>query len=218
MPDLRFSVAGAGVLAYAAVPTLRFTLDIANAGGEPVRSIALDAQIRIAAAQRRYTAEEQARLADLFGAADRWGETLGSLLWTHAAVQVPPFTGSTTVDLPVACTYDFEVVGAKYFHGLAEGEVPLEFLFSGTVFYDGERGLQAVRIPWDKEARYRLPVSVWRETMEHYFPGSAWLRLRRDVFDRLYRYKTRQGLPTWEAALEALLWAGGEGDETPWTR
>ncbi len=29
--------------------------------------------------------------------------------------------------------------------------------------------------------------------------------MRRDVFDRLYEYKARQGIPTWEAALESLL-------------
>ena len=35
--------------------------------------------------------------------------------------------------------------------------------------------------------------------MEHYYPNTAWLCLRKDVFDRLYRYKSRRGLPTWEA-------------------
>jgi hypothetical protein len=108
--------------------------------------------------------------------------------------------------MPVACTYDFEVVAAKYLHALEEGEVPLEFLFSGTVFYAGEGGwLQTARISWEKEAEFRLPVRLWKETMEHYFPNSAWIRLRKDAFDRLYDYKARRGLPTWEAAVEALL-------------
>ncbi len=129
-----------------------------------------------------------------------------SLLWTHTTLQVPPFSESTVVDMPVACTYDFEVVAAKYLHALEEGEVPLEFLFSGTVFYAGEGGwLQTARISWEKEAEFRLPVRLWKETMEHYFPNSAWIRLRKDAFDRLYDYKARRGLPTWEAAVEALL-------------
>ena len=29
--------------------------------------------------------------------------------------------------------------------------------------------------------------------MDHYYPNSAWLCLRQDVFDRLYQYKSRQG-------------------------
>lgn len=211
MPDLNFRVESAEVLRFAAAPTLLFKLRIENLEGEPVRSVALNTQIRIATTQRHYGAEEQERLLELFGAKHRWGETLKSMLWTHAAVPVPPFTGSTVVDLPVTCTYDFEVVSAKYFHGLENGEVPLDFLFSGTVFYAGGAGLQATQISWEKEAQFRLPVCLWKQMMEHYFPSSAWLRVRKDTFDRLYGYRVRQGLLTWEDALERLLGAGEEG-------
>jgi hypothetical protein len=41
--------------------------------------------------------------------------------------------------------------------------------------------------------------------MDLYYPNSAWLCLRKDVFDRLSEYKSRHGLPTWEQTLEALL-------------
>lgn len=206
MPDLDFSVEGAEVLEFAAVPTLVFKLRIENLGGEPIRSVALNTQIRLAVTQRHYEASEQTRLLELFGEPHRWGETLRSLLWTHNVLQVPPFSGSTVVDMPVACTYDLDVVAAKYFHALEDGEVPLEFLFSGAVFYAGEDGrLQVDRISWEKEAEYRLPVRVWRALMEHYFPNSAWLRLHKDAFDRLYDYKLRMGLRTWEETVEALL-------------
>jgi hypothetical protein len=53
---------------------------------------------------------------------------------------VPPFTGTTVVDLHVPCSYDMEVLASKYLDALAGGEVPLEFLFSGTVFYTGAGG------------------------------------------------------------------------------
>ncbi len=210
MPDLEFRVEDAEVLPFAAAPTLLFKLRVENADGEPVRSVALNAQIRIAADQRHYSSAEQGRLGELFGEAQRWSETLKSLLWTHAAAHVPPFVGSTLVDLPVPCTYDFDVVSAKYFHALEDGEVPLELLFSGTIFYAGAVGLQVARISWEKEARYRLPVRLWQEMMERYFPNSAWLRLRKDTFDRLYRYRVRASLPTWEDALERLLRAAEE--------
>ncbi|MGI8405096.1 MAG: DUF6084 family protein [Thermomicrobiales bacterium] len=212
MPDLNFRVEGAAVLAFAAVPTLVFKLCVTNAAAEPIRSIALNTQIRIMATQRQYTTGEQERLGEVFGEASRWGTTLRSLLWTHTVMLVPPFAGSTVVDMPVSCTYDFDVVSAKYFHSLEDGEIPLEFLFSGTVYYAGETGLQAVQIPWEKEAHFRMPVSVWKEMMERYFPNSAWLRLRKDTFDQLYRYKTRCGLPTWEDALDGLLSAHEEGE------
>ena len=62
-----------------------------------------------------------------------------------------------------------------------------------------------------------MPVRIWQEMMQHYFPNSAWVRLRKDTFDRLYAYKARHGHPTWEAALDDLLQAHEVGSET-WTR
>lgn len=206
MPDLSFEVVDAEVLPFAAVPSLLFKLRVENLEKEPIRSVSLNTQIRISAAQRHYKAAEQERLLEVFGEASRWKDTLRSLLWTHTVLQVPPFSGSAVVEMPVPCTYDLEVIAAKYFHALEDGEVPLEFLFSGTVFYAGDGGrLQVERISWEKEAAFRLEVRLWKEMMDHYFPNSAWIRLRRDAFDLLYDYKVRRGLPTWEAAVEALV-------------
>jgi Family of unknown function (DUF6084) len=214
VPNLDFRVEGAEVPEYAAVPSLLFKLRIENLEEEPIRSVALNTQIRIAATQRHYEAAEQERLLELFGEPHRWKDTLRSLLWTHTVLQVPRFSGSTVVDMPVACTYDLEVVATKYFFALENGEVPLEFLFSGTVFYAAEGGrLQTARISWEKEAEFRLPVQLWKEMMERYFPNSAWIRLHRDAFDQLYDYKIRMGLPTWEATVEALLRASEQGVE-----
>jgi hypothetical protein len=214
VPNLDFRVDGAEVPEFAAVPSLLFKLRIENLEEEPIRSVALNTQIRIAATQRHYDAAEQERLTELFGEPSRWKDTLRSLLWTHTVLQVPRFSGSTVVDMPVTCTYDLEVVAAKYFFALEDGEVPLEFLFSGTVFYAAEGGrLQTARISWEKEAEFRLPVRLWKEMMERYFPNSAWIRLHRDAFDQLYDYKIRMGLLTWEATVEALLPASEQGVE-----
>jgi len=206
VPDLEFKLEGVEVADFAAVPSLLFKLRIENLEDEPIRSVALNTQVRIAAAGRHYEAAEQERLLELFGEPSRWKDTLRSLLWTHTVMQVPRFSGSTVVDMPVTCTYDLEVIATKYFYALDDGEVPLEFLFSGTVFYAEEDGrLQTARISWEQEAEFRLPVRLWKEMMDKYFPNSAWIRLHRDAFDQLYDYKVRKGLPTWEAAVETLL-------------
>ena len=166
----------------------------------------LRCQIQIETTRRKYQSDEEARLRDLFGEPARWGQTLRAMLWTHASVVVPPFTGEITTDLPVACTYDFNVAATKYFYALEEGEIPLDFLFSGSVFYqDAEGALQVAPISWTEEARFRLPVPTWRRLMETYYPNSAFVQLRRDVFDRLYQYKMRHGIPTWEQAVERIL-------------
>jgi hypothetical protein len=171
-----------------------------------VRSILLDTQIQIAARRRPYDAAAHDRLFELFGAPSEWGTTLRTLLWARTTLVVPPFAGSTVVQLSVPCSYDLEVTASRYFDALADGDVPLEFLFSGAIFYSGASGqLQTVRISWNHEAEYRLPVRVWKETMEHHFRGTAWLRVRKESFDRLSAYKSRRALPTWDDALDSLL-------------
>jgi hypothetical protein len=207
MPDLSFQIEQAEVTSFAAAPQLTFKLRVTNAvAGETIHTVALRCQIQIEATRRRYSAQDQQSLLDLFGEPDRWGQTLRSLLWTHASVVVPTFQGSSVADVPVPCTFDFNVAATKYFHGLADGEIPLCFLFSGTVFYAQADGmLQVSPVSWEKEARFKLPVTVWRDMMDSYYPNSVWLCLRRDVFERLYQYKVRRGIPTWEQALESAL-------------
>ena len=207
MPDLNFSIEGAAAVPYAVSPTLVFKLRIAAADrAQLIHTVALRCQIQIDVARRRYTPDEQARMRDLFGEPERWGQTLRPLLWTHANVVVPGFQGDTLADLPVPCTFDFNVAATKYFDGLSDGEIPLQFLFSGTVFYADEfEALQIAPISWEQEAKFRLPVKIWRDMMEAYYPNTVWLNLHRDVFDRLNEYKTQHGIPTWERALERIL-------------
>jgi hypothetical protein len=207
VPDLSFRVLGVEPVRHAAAPQMAVKLQITNASpGEEIRSLMLSCQVQIDAVRRRYTGDEPERLSDLFGEPELWSRSLRSLLWTITSVVAPPFTGSVLVDLPLPCSYDFNVQATKYFYALQGGQVPLNLLFSGTIFYVAEGGrLQVAPVPWDCEATATLPVAVWQEMMADYYPHSAWLRLDQDVFDRLYRYKRQQGLPTWEQVLERLL-------------
>jgi hypothetical protein len=209
VPQLSFQIEDAVAERYAAIPTLNFALRIERAGGGPVRSVLLDTQIQIAARRRSYGEAEQAWLVELFGTPERWSTTLRTLLWTRTTLVVPPFADSAEVTLPVACSYDLEANAANYLSGLQDGEVPLEFLFSGSGFYSAPGGmLQTARISWDREAEYRLPLRVWREAMDRHFPGAAWLRLGRPVFDQLRAYKAEHGLRTLDDAVERLLEEG----------
>jgi hypothetical protein len=212
MPDLNFKVEGAQAVPYGASPLLAFNLRVTNAGPEPaIHTVVLRAQIQIDVTRRHYAPEEQAKLQDLFGEPDRWAKTLRSLLWTHANVVVPGFAKETVLEMQVPCTFDFNVAATKYFHGLSDGDLPLNFLFSGTVFYaDDNEHLQVAPISWEKEAKFRLPLKTWKDLIDQYYPNSAWLYLRRDVFDRLYQYKVRHGIPTWEQVIERVLAATEE--------
>jgi len=207
MPDLQFTIESAEAVQFAAVPMIAFRLRVENrSADEAIHSVALHAQIQIETPRRKYSSAEQNSLLDLFGEPLRWGQTLRSMLWTHADATIPAFSGSIAMDLRVPCSFDFNLAATKYFYGLSEGEVPLNFLFSGSCFYEGVNGgLEVAPIPWSKEARFRLPVSVWRQMMDSYYPNSAWLQIRQDVFDRLYQYKSQAGLATWEEALDRLL-------------
>lgn len=211
IPDLDFAVTGVKAVPFCVVPTLAFRLQVTADTADPIQAIALDCQVRIEAQKRGYETAEKDGLFDLFGRADDWSRTVKTLLWTHASATVPQFTGRTECDLRVQCTYDFNVIAARYFHALEAGEVPLLLLFSGSVFFSGQNGeLQIGRISWNKEASFRLPVRAWKDLMEIYYPNIAWLALDRDLFNRLAAFKSERGLPTWERALEALLAASQE--------
>jgi hypothetical protein len=206
VPQLSFAVQDARPLEHAAIPTLQFALRIDCVTGQPIRSVMLDTQIQIAARRRGYDDDDHDKLFDLFGRREDWGRTLRTLLWTRTTLLVPPFTGTTVADLRVPCTYDLEVAASRYFDALSDGEVPLELLFSGTVFYSAPDGrLQTARISWEQEAEYALPVAVWRDTMERHFPGTAWLRLPKRSFDRLSAYKARHALASWDDVVDRLL-------------
>ncbi len=205
LPEPGFSVEGAQPAPYAAAPTLVFRLRVEERK-VPIRSILLDVQIQIAARQRGYGAAEEDLLQELFGTPERWRSTLRALPWTRMTVVVPPFAGSATVDLPVPLSYDLEVASARYLSALSDGVVPVEFLFSGSLFFTAPRGgLQTTRIASDREAFFPLPVPVWREAMDRHFPDSAWLRLGRDRFQALCAYKARHAFASWDETVDALL-------------
>ncbi len=205
MPDLHFQVEDASPTPNAATPQLACKVRIANSEPQPIHSVSLRAQIQIEPARRRYTAEEQKKLEELFGEPERWSKSLHPLLWANVNVSVPGFAGSTVVEIPVPCTFDFNVAVTKYIYGLRDGDLPVSLLFSGTVFYAGSVGLQIAQIPWDREASYRLPVAVWKEVMDLYYPNSAWLCLQRDVFEKVNEFRAHHGLHTWEEAIELML-------------
>ncbi|MCW2885925.1 MAG: hypothetical protein QOE54_786 [Streptosporangiaceae bacterium] len=201
MNDFVFDCLGARAEPYAAAPTLVFRLRISESSGRRIRAIALRCQLRIEPIQRHYSDAEAIRLAGLFGERARWGDTLKPLQLAVLPVMVPAFTGSIEIEVPLPCSYDLEVASGQYFHALDDGEIPLLMLFSGTVFTaDG-----IVQIPWDRECGHRMPVAVWRDLMEMYFPGGGWLRLTRETLDALQEFKHRQAIPTWDAAVTALL-------------
>jgi hypothetical protein len=212
--DLIFGCTGVTTDKYAATPALTFQLTITERSGVRVHAIALRCQIRIEPHRRRYSAVEAERLHDLFGDPSRWAETVKPIQLATVTAMVPAFTAVTEVDLPVPCTYDLEVSSARYLHGLDDGTIPLLLLFSGTVFVATENGFSVELVPWSAEASYRMPVAVWRELVDAHFPGSAWLRCRRDTLDALSGFKARHALPTWDATLSALL-AQADGGAEP---
>jgi hypothetical protein len=203
--DLSFACTGVRSDPYAASPTLVFRLRITENAGLTVNAVALRCQFRIEPHRRTYSTAETPLLADLFGTVDRWGDTLKPLQFATVAAMVPGFTGTTEIDLPVPCSYDLEVAAGKYFASLEDGEIPLLLLFSGTVFVRTPTGFTVDQVPWTSETPQRVPVTVWREAMDRFFPGSGWLRLRRETLADLQRYKSDTSLAGWDDVIADLL-------------
>lgn len=209
-PSVAFTVVDIAPEPYALTPVLTAHVAVSATGGEPVHAIALRCQVRIDPLRRGYTDEEAVGLVDLFGPRERWATTQHTFLWQHCAAMVAGFTGASTVALPLECTYDFEVAAAKYLHALRDGVLPLQFLFSGTIFMAGQRGFSVQQVPWDCEDRYAMPVSVWRDLMRQHYPTSGWVRLDHDTVAALAEYKSGRGLLSLDEAVTALLAATRE--------
>jgi Family of unknown function (DUF6084) len=205
-PDPEFAVVGVRSVRYAAAPMLALDLQVSEPSGRPVYMIALKIQLMIEPARRSYDDATRKRLIELFGAPERWAVTTRSLVWSQLDVIVPAFTGSTTVAVPVACNFDLEVAAAKYLHALPDGEAPLALHFNGTVYYPADDGgLQMVLIPWTRSVEFRMPVSVWSETIEHYYPNTGWVGMRAQTLEQLQSLKVRRGLTTFDACIAQLL-------------
>jgi len=205
-PEPEFQVLGATGRRHAAVPALDFDVYVSEPGGRQVYAIVLTAQVMIEPARRSYDAETRERLVELFGSPERWATTTRSLVWHQADAVVPAFTGSTTFRLALPASFDMEVASSKYLYGLPDGEVPLAFNFNGTVHYRGDDGrLQLSLVPWSCSAEFRMPVSIWRELIDHYYPKSGWIALRDETLLALQREKAGRALPTLDACVAALL-------------
>jgi hypothetical protein len=212
VPELDFNVVGVEAANRGLTPLLQFKVAVTNKPqAEQIHTVTLQTQIQLQPQQRAYSNGEKAKLVELFGTPDRWGQTLRNRLWGFSNGIVRGFVGSTEAALAMPCTFDLNVAASKYFHALDSGEVSLLFLFSGSIFYEGAGGkLQVRQISWNKECVYRMPVAVWKTMMDHHFPNYAWLTLGREVFDRLHAYKRSIGATSWDQAVEGLLNAGAK--------
>ena len=205
MSTFEFSVVDIFAEPYAAAPQLTARLRIQESTGQTIHAIALRCQVRIEPQRRRYEEADESGLRALFGDRDRWLDTLKPFLWMQCSAMVQGFTGVTEVDLALPCTYDFDMTGSRYLHAVGQGSVPLALLFSGTVFTKGANGFGVQQVPWDCEADYQLPVSVWEQMIASYFPNTGWIRLDHAVIEELADFRARHGLTTWEETVQSLL-------------
>jgi hypothetical protein len=206
IPAVGFEVLGCAHEPFAAQPTMRFELGVSEPSGREIYAITLTAQIMLEPARREYDADTRAELVELFGVPERWPSTTRPFLWQHVSTTVHSFSGTTTFGLGVACTADLEVQAARYIQALPDADVPLNFLFTGRVLYAAEGGrVQAVHIPWDVAAKYRMPVSAWRRMIDHHHGQSGFVNLHRDTLAALARHKAARGLHTFDDTVTDLL-------------
>jgi hypothetical protein len=203
--ELTFTVLDVVAEPYSATPQLNARIGIAHGDDEPIQAIALRCQIRIEPLRRPYSDDEADGLADLFGPRQRWVNTQRTFLWQHGTAMVQGFTGVTEISMPLECTYDFEVAASKYLHALRDGAVPLLFLFSGTVFVQGERRFSVHQVSWECEAQHEMPVSVWNDLIRMHYPNAGWVRLGHDTVSALAAYKSARGMLDFEDAVTTLL-------------
>jgi hypothetical protein len=209
IPAPALEITGAAHVPFSAAPTMRFDALAREPDAIAVQSIALTVQVMIDPARRGYDPETRARLAELFGAPERWAPSTSGLAWARVSVTVPAFSGEAGFGIEVPCTYDLEVAAAKYFYALRDGAVPLSFHFNGNVFYrDGDGRLQMTPISWSTTARYAMEIAAWRAMIADHYPGGGWVRVGDDTLERLQAMRARRGLATVDGLLRELLESG----------
>ena len=214
MPDLSFQVEGVEVVANAATPLLAFKLRLSDANPEQtIHTVALRCQIQLEVTRRKYTAEDQERLARSVWRTQPLGpDPAKSFVDARQSGRAfvhreqpwsifPCRVRSISMWLPPNISTGWRTGKCRF---ACSSAAP----FSMPV---REGSLQVAPISWDKEARFKLPVKIWRDMMESYYPNSAWLCLHKDAFDRLYQYKVTHGIPTWEEVLESIIPGGRDG-------
>lgn len=207
--DPVFSVLAVEPVAHVAAPTLGFSLHVSDPAGRHVHTLALAVQVQIDPARRTYDDETRARLVDLFGSPERWGATTHSLQWAHVDVLVPGFTGATSFQLQLPCSYDLELAAVKYFYSLPNGAVPLSFHFTGMVLYSGEHDrLQVAQVPWSCSTKWLMPVADWRRAVRSFYPEGGWVRLTTPTLDDLLARKAQRGDHSFDQTVAGLLQDG----------
>ena len=167
---------------------------VAASGDDPVHAIALRCQVRIEPLRRSYSDDEAAGLLDLFGPRERWAThpthlPLAALHRDGAGLRRRHrrwrfrWTAPTTSRSPPPSTCT----------RCATASLPLQFLFSGTIFVKSERGFSVQQVSWDCEDRYDMPVTVWRDLIAQHYPNTGWVRLSHDTVAALAAYKSAQG-------------------------
>jgi hypothetical protein len=167
MRDILFHVEGITAVEADGAPALRARLRVVNASpARPVHSIALRWQVHIDPARRSYSRAEGSALWDLFGAPERWANTVRPIAWASGHATVAAFSTSVLSEVTIPCGSEAALGARRYLAALAQGEVPLRFLFSGTIYYAAsDNVLQVAPIPWDSEAAFNLPESARREVV-----------------------------------------------------
>jgi hypothetical protein len=210
--DLDFRCLDAAPERYAASPTISLQLQIRESTGACVGAMVLRCQVRIDPRQRAYSPREEDRMVDLFGDRTQWERSLQPIQLASLTHTVPQFAGEVVTSVPMALTGDVAAASGKYFQSLDDGEVPLSVLFSGTAFLVAGGAMAVEPVPWHHEAKYRLPVKVWRDAMDVHFPDTGWIALRRDSIDALRAYAAAEVIAGPAEAVERLL------EEAGWSR
>jgi hypothetical protein len=203
---LELRIESAARVAFAASPLVALNIVVRAPEHRPeIASVLLRTLVRIEAAARRHSPAETLRLRELFGDESLWGRSSRSLVWAQVTSVISAFSGTTSTEVHVPCSFDLAALASKYIAALDGGDIPITAQWSGSVFYSSETGLAVAPIPWSSESRFRMPVQVFRDVLDEHFPGSGVLALRRDLLEQLDRYRVVHGLPNWDAAIERLL-------------
>jgi hypothetical protein len=128
-----------------------------------------------------------------------------------------PFRDETVAEAYVPITAEMDAALLLRFAGREVRKVPLVVTLEGFALYRGDSGnvlYYTLHADPPLEARYILDFEEWNNIIRTFYGSDLiWIKIRRDVLERLEEVKRKRFYPSYSEMLEDLLRRLGEGDD-----
>ncbi len=138
-----------------------------------------------------------------------WPELVRELL-TYGQIMTQPFTEETLCEAYIPITAEMDAALLLRFSGRSVKKLPIVVTLEGFALYRnrGDGRVLYYMLPTDPplEARYILGFEDWSNIVRTFYGSDLiWIKIRRDVLERLEEYKRKKFYPSYSEMLDDIM-------------